>query len=70
VVGGTATSGGRGTIVGSAIAMLLLCLVRTVLVFLRLGDDAVYWERAIQGGFILAAVLVDRLASRRSGAHA
>ena len=61
VVGGVSITGGRGSIVGVVIGVLLLGTVRTVLVFLKLGDDAVYWERAIQGAFILVAVLADRL---------
>ena len=66
VVGGTSVSGGRGTIVGSVLAALLLGLIRPMLVFLRLGESAAYWERAIQGIFILVAVLADHL-GRRAG---
>jgi ribose/xylose/arabinose/galactoside ABC-type transport system permease subunit len=66
VVGGTSLSGGRGTIFGSVLAALLLGLVRPMLIFLRLGESAAYWERAIQGAFILAAVLADHL-GRRAG---
>ena len=65
VVGGTSISGGNGTIVGTLLGVLLLGIVRTVLIFLNLGERMVYWERAIQGGFILAAVLVDHFARRR-----
>ncbi len=68
VVGGTAVNGGRGTVIGSMLALLLLALVRTVLIFLQLGDRATYWERAIQGAFILVAVLADRLTRRRGAA--
>jgi ribose/xylose/arabinose/galactoside ABC-type transport system permease subunit len=64
VVGGTSVSGGRGSIIGSVLGVLLLGIVRTVLIFLRLGDEATYWERAIQGVFILAAVLADRIGYR------
>jgi ribose/xylose/arabinose/galactoside ABC-type transport system permease subunit len=64
VVGGTSISGGRGTVFGSVLAALLLGLVRPMLVFLRLGESAAYWERAIQGAFILAAVLADHLGRR------
>lgn len=64
VVGGTAISGGRGTIIGTLLAVALLGIVRTALIFLKLGDGAVYWERAIQGTFILLAVLADRTARR------
>lgn len=64
VVGGTSISGGKGTLAGTLLAVLLLVMVRTALIFLRLGETAVYWERAIQGGFILLAVLADHLARR------
>jgi ribose/xylose/arabinose/galactoside ABC-type transport system permease subunit len=57
---------------GTVLGVLLLGIVGTVLIFLRLGDRATYWERAIQGGFILLAVLVDHLSrrgDRSEGAH-
>jgi ribose/xylose/arabinose/galactoside ABC-type transport system permease subunit len=66
VVGGASISGGRGTIAGSLLAVLLLGTVRTFLIFLRLGEMSTYWERAIQGAFILGAVLLDHLARRRT----
>lgn len=65
VVGGTSISGGRGTVLGSVLAALLLGAVGNMLIFLHLGLSATYWERAIQGVFILAAVLADHLARRR-----
>jgi ribose/xylose/arabinose/galactoside ABC-type transport system permease subunit len=64
VVGGTAISGGRGTIAGSVLAAILLSMIGTALIFLRLGESATYWERAIQGAFILLAVLADHVARR------
>ncbi len=68
VVGGTSISGGRGSIVGSLLAAALLVTIGTVLIYLKLGPGATYWQRAIQGGFILLAVLVDHLArSRKRG---
>jgi ribose/xylose/arabinose/galactoside ABC-type transport system permease subunit len=65
VVGGTSIRGGRGSIVGSLLAAGLLVTIGTVLIHLKLGPGATYWERAIQGGFILLAVLVDHLARPR-----
>lgn len=62
VVGGTSISGGRGTIVGTLIAVLLLSLVPTALTFVGAPPQ---WRLAIQGAFILAAVLADHLAKRR-----
>ncbi len=64
VVGGTAISGGRGTLFGSILGALLMTMIGTVLIFLRLGEHAVYWEQAIRGLFILAAVLSGHFARR------
>ena len=65
VVGGTSISGGRGTVLGSVVAALLLGVIGPMLIFLRLATSVTYWERAIQGAFILAAVLADHLTSKR-----
>ncbi len=61
VVGGVAISGGVGTLAGVVTASVLMTMISTVLIFLKLGEDATYWSRAIQGFFILAAVLLDHL---------
>ena len=66
VVGGASISGGRGTVIGSMLGVLLLQTVGTALIFLRLGRQAAYWERAIQGMFILVAVLADHLGGWRT----
>jgi ribose/xylose/arabinose/galactoside ABC-type transport system permease subunit len=72
VVGGTSIRGGRGSLLGTLLAVLLLSMIGTVLIFLRLGEMSTYWERAIQGAFILLAVLADHYSQRRGakGAHA
>lgn len=56
VVGGTAITGGRGTPTGTLLGVLLLGAIGPALTFL--GVSA-YWERAIQGAIILAAVAID-----------
>jgi rhamnose transport system permease protein len=61
VVGGTAISGGRGTLLGTLLGVVLLGLVGPALTFL--GTQA-YWERALQGLVILTAVSVDALERR------
>jgi rhamnose transport system permease protein len=53
VVGGTAVNGGRGTILGTVLGVLLLATIGPALVFLQVQPQ---WERAIQGVVILAAV--------------
>lgn len=56
VVGGVAISGGRGSLLGPLLGVLLLTTVRPALVFL--GAEA-HWEKALQGLIILAAVAGD-----------
>ncbi len=63
VVGGTAISGGRGSLVGTLLGVMLLGLVGPALTFL--GTQA-YWDRALQGLIILLAVSADAF-ERRSG---
>jgi len=53
VVGGTAIRGGRGTVAGTLLGVVLLGTIGPALTFL--GVSA-YWEKAIQGAIILAAV--------------
>ena len=61
VVGGTAITGGRGTIVGTLIGVALLGTIGTALTFLGINP---FWEKAIQGAIILAAVVSDVLVGR------
>ena len=56
IVGGTAITGGVGTIAGTVLGVILLGAIGPALTFL--GVSA-YWERAIQGGIILTAVIID-----------
>ena len=56
VVGGVAIRGGRGHVAGTLLGVVLLGAIGPALTFL--GVSA-YWERAIQGAIILAAVAFD-----------
>lgn len=62
VVGGTSIAGGRGSLVGSLLGVLLLSTAGPALTFL--GSQA-YWDRALQGLIILAAVAADAVGSGR-----
>jgi rhamnose transport system permease protein len=62
VVGGVAISGGRGRLLGPLIAVALLGTIGPALVFF--GTQP-YWEKAIQGLIILAAVASDAWNLRR-----
>ena len=61
VVGGTSVSGGTGHLSGVVFAVLLMTMISTLLIFMKLGENATYWSRAIQGLFILGAILLDHL---------
>jgi rhamnose transport system permease protein len=61
VVGGTAITGGRGSLFGTVLGVALLGAIGPALTFL--GVSA-YWERAIQGGIILGAVAVEAVRER------
>lgn len=63
VVGGTAITGGRGTLLGTVLGVVLLSAIGPALTFL--GVSA-YWERAIQGAIILTAVAADATRGRQS----
>ena len=56
VVGGVAITGGRGTLVGTLIGVALLGTIGTALTFLGINP---FWEKAIQGAIILAALVSD-----------
>jgi rhamnose transport system permease protein len=61
VVGGTTVTGGKGTITGTLLGVVLLGVIGPALTFLGVSP---YWERAIEGGIILAAVAIDALGMR------
>jgi rhamnose transport system permease protein len=67
VVGGTSIAGGRGSLTGTLLGVLLLATAGPALTFL--GSQA-YWDRALQGVIILVAVAADAFGSRgrRAGA--
>ena len=62
VVGGTAVTGGRGSVWGTLVGVLLLATIGPALVFL---GAAAHWEKALRGAIILIAVASDAFAARR-----
>ncbi len=62
VVGGAPITGGRGSLLGTFIGVLLLGSIAPALTFLGVNP---YWEKAIQGAIILATVLFDAIRTHR-----
>ena len=63
VVGGTSIRGGSGALAGTLAGVVLLGTLGTALTYL--GVDA-WWERAIEGAIVIAAVAVETIGKRRS----
>ena len=64
VIGGVAIFGGSGTVWGAAIGAVLLVTINRALPILGIPD---FWQRAVVGGLILTAIVVDRwLAARQA----
>lgn len=63
VVGGVAISGGSGTVIGAAIGAILLSTITSSLTATRVDK---FWQQAIVGVLILAAIIVDRIVRYRS----
>jgi len=62
VIGGVAIFGGSGTVWGAAIGAFLLVTINRALPILGISD---FWQQAVVGALILAAVALDRLLSLR-----
>jgi len=62
VVGGVAISGGVGSVVGAALGGLLLTTITSSLTAIRVDK---FWQQAVVGALILAAVVIDRVSSLR-----
>jgi rhamnose transport system permease protein len=63
VVGGVAIFGGSGTVIGAAIGALLLTTITSALTAIRVDK---FWQQAIVGLLILAAIVFDRIARIRT----
>ncbi len=63
ILGGTALEGGRGTVVGTLVGILLLGVISNGLV---LEDISSFWQPVITGTFLLLAIVLDEVRRRAS----
>lgn len=61
IIGGTALEGGRGTVIGTLVGILLLGIIANGLV---LKDVSTFWQPVIIGAVLLLAIIVDELRRR------
>jgi rhamnose transport system permease protein len=62
VIGGVAIFGGSGTVWGAAIGAFLLVTINRALPILGISD---FWQQAVVGALIIAAITLDRVLSAR-----
>ena len=63
VVGGVAIFGGSGSVIGAALGAVLLTTITSALTATRVDK---FWQQAIVGVLILAAIIIDRVARLRT----
>ena len=61
VIGGTSLSGGRGSVLGTALGCLIIGVLNNGLVLL---DVTAFWQQVIKGVVILLAVIIDKAGSK------
>jgi ribose transport system permease protein len=61
IIGGTALEGGRGTVIGTLVGVLLLGMISNGLV---LEDISTFWQPVIVGTILLIAIILDEIRRR------
>ena len=67
VIGGTALSGGRGTMIGTLLGVMVITLIGNGLVLLGINP---FFQDVIRGVIIVAAVLLNIIAGDRNARRA
>jgi ribose transport system permease protein len=62
VIGGTSLFGGKGTLVGTAIGVLLIGFLRNGLNLLGISP---FWQGSAIGSVIILAIIIERIANRK-----
>lgn len=63
VIGGTSLSGGRGSVLGTALGCLIIGVLNNGLFLLNVSP---FWQQVVKGFVILAAVAIDKMNSRNA----
>ena len=58
ILGGASLKGGRGTIVGTAVGLMLLFMINNGLTLAQVPS---FWQQVVKGMILLAAVLYDEM---------
>jgi ribose transport system permease protein len=63
ILGGASLTGGRGTIVGTVLGLLILGVINNGLVLLNVQP---YWQNVVRGSLLIGAVAVDQIRVRQA----
>jgi len=63
VIGGTSLSGGKGSVLGTVLGVLIIGVLNSGLIILKVPP---FWQKVIKGSVILLAVAIDKLNTRES----
>ena len=61
VIGGASLSGGKGTVLGSVLGVIMLNIINNALV---LFNVSVHWQSLISGVILIVAILIDQLSQK------
>jgi len=67
VIGGNSMMGGKGTVLGAVLGMILMTFITTSMTLLSVSP---HWQDLVRGGILLAAVIFDALSQERKGRSA
>mgnify|MGYP001306440231 CR=1 FL=1 len=62
VIGGASLSGGEGTVFGAFLGVVFIGLVQNIMTVERVS---IFWQQAVTGAILVAAVTIDQLIKRR-----
>jgi ribose transport system permease protein len=62
ILGGVGLAGGRGTVIGTLVAVLILAVVDNALV---LSGVQAFWQEVARGSLLLLAVIFDQVSRKR-----
>lgn len=67
IIGGTALTGGRGSVIGTLVGILLLGVIQNGLTLLNISS---FWQPVVVGAILLAAIVLDEIRRRVQAAAA
>lgn len=62
VIGGTSLGGGKGTILGTTLGIVMLSIMNNALVLFNIS---VNWQNFVSGGILLIAIVIDYISNRQ-----